>query len=105
MSVERKFEIKTHVVTDRVMTYEHRFCDFCKKEITKEHWRIHTYHNDWGNDSCDSYEDFDACSPDCLQKAFDKYIEESSDGLNTCHIEVEHCNWSGVKGDVSYDQN
>ena len=102
--VERKYETKRHVVTDRVLVYEHRFCDFCKKEIKEDYWEIRTQHFDWGNDSVDSIEDFDACCPACVQKAFDTYIKDSSDGINTCRIEVEHCNWSGVKGDISYDK-
>lgn len=104
MSVERKYEEKTHVVTERVMTYEHRFCDICGKEITEDFWEVQTHHYDWGNDSVDSYEDIDVCSPACLQKTFDKYINESSESrYNTKAIEVNHCRWANVKGDISYD--
>ncbi len=55
-------------------------CDVCGKEIPPttiphkygepiyDYYEVVTHHNDWGNDSVDSYEHFDACSPECACK-------------------------------------
>lgn len=55
-------------------------CDVCGKVIyntkydknnftNRQHWwGLVTGHNDWGNDSCDSIESFEICSPECLNK-------------------------------------
>ena len=45
-------------------------CDFCKSESNGEkfpaEWHsFESYHNEWGNDSCESYESFDVCSVSC----------------------------------------
>jgi len=50
-------------------------CDFCGKEITGKFWQLTTHHNDWGNDSIDSYEHFDLCSRECINRALDDYIK------------------------------
>lgn len=49
-------------------------CDICGKEITGKFWHLTTHHNDWGNDSIDSYEYYDLCSRECIDKALDNYI-------------------------------
>ena len=67
-------------------------CDVCAKEIKGEYYEIRIGHNDWGNDSCDSYEYKDICSSSCLNKEIEKYIKRSNDGLNTEFIEIEHNN-------------
>lgn len=78
-----------------------RKCDICKREITpnplnfssKEYnyFLITTHHNDWGNDSCDSYEEYDACSPECVMAFTSKYVAEAYDKVyNTEIIEIEH---------------
>ena len=94
MSVKKDYEIKTHTVTEKVLVKETRYCDICKKEIenNKSYWRLTTHHNDWGNDSIDSYEYKDICSSSCLNKEIEKYIKRSNDGLNTEFIEIEHNN-------------
>lgn len=78
-----------------------RVCDICKKKIEPEkhygvydYFKITTHHHDWGNDSIESYEYYDACSPECaihfannyLQSAFGQYSR------NTRTVEIEHCN-------------
>ncbi len=56
-------------------------CDCCGKEtreIYPDTWHhFDSYHSDWGNDLCDSYEYFDACSPQCFLTIIKK---EFSDG-------------------------
>lgn len=63
-------------------------CDICKKEITGKYWRLTTHHDDWGNDSIDSYEHFDLCSRECINKALDDYIK-NCEGSDTQCFELE----------------
>ena len=81
-------------------------CNICKKIIYKRscanspelpknleqtsYWEVTTGHNDWGNDSGDSIEHFDICSPECLNKIMTKYIKRSNSNFNTEYIEIEH---------------
>lgn len=59
-------------------------CDICKKEITGKFWNLTTYHSDWGNDSVDSYEHFDLCSRECINKALDDYINNCKTSNTQC---------------------
>lgn len=78
-------------------------CDVCGKVIydTREDvpmlgahgqhwWELTTGHCDWGNDSIDSIEDFDLCSPDCLRHKLEEYIKDSNHEINSCYFNVEH---------------
>lgn len=103
MSVKREYETKTYTKTEEVMTSEKRYCDICKREITDHYWRVRTGHYDWGNDSCESVECFDICSDACLQKVFNKYIENSNVKDRTQYLEIEHKRNKGVKGEIKYD--
>lgn len=90
MSVKKEYETKTHTVTEKVLVKETRYCDVCKKEITaKSYWELTTHHNDWGNDSIESYERFDVCSKDCMRKKFEEYLEDSDTDYNTMFFEAE----------------
>jgi hypothetical protein len=98
MSVKKEYETKTHMVTEQVLIKETRCCDVCGKEIKSEnsfkkpYWSLTTHHNDWGNDSIESYEYYDVCSKDCLKQKFDEYVEDSNewcDGHNTMCFDVE----------------
>ena len=90
MSIKREYETKTHTVTEKVLVKETRFCDICGNEIKGgSYWNVATHHNDWGNDSCDSYEQFDICSKECLRKEFEEYLEDSDNEDNTMCFEVE----------------
>ncbi len=93
--INEQFEYKEHVVTENVKVGETMVCDVCGKEIPHRtgYWRLTTHHNDWGNDSIDSYENMDICSPECLRKKFDEYIIESTEKgyeYNTKCFEAEH---------------
>lgn len=59
-------------------------CDICKKEITGKFWNLTTHHHDWGNDSIDSYEHFDLCSRECINKALDDYINNCKTSDTQC---------------------
>ena len=93
MSVKKDYETKIHTVTEKVLVKETRYCDICKKEIesNKSYWKLTTHHNDWGNDSIDSYEYFDVCSKECMRNKFEEYLEDSGDERysNTMCFDVE----------------
>lgn len=83
---------RAHTVVEEVIDHAERICDHCKKPITDHYWHVETYHDDWGNDSIDSIEYFDCCSPDCLREALETYICDSNNGSNSRAFEVEHIN-------------
>ena len=68
-------------------------CDVCGKTIADEnnryaeYWTLTTGHQDWGNDSCESYEDFDLCSKDCVQEKLNEYFDNCEDS-NTQEFEL-----------------
>ena len=80
MSIKREYETKTHTVTEKVLVKETRYCDVCGKEIGKHksYWHIST-HEDWGNDTIDSFEYFDICSENCMREKFEEYLKDSND--------------------------
>lgn len=67
-------------------------CDVCEKDINGKYWKLETHHRDWGNDSCESYESFDLCSRECIDKKMDEYIE-SCKHSNTQHFHLEQEEW------------
>lgn len=69
-----------------------RVCDVCYKTVDPENYfRITTSHCDWGNDSVDSYEFYDACCPECLLEFTESYVKQAyEDKYNTRCIEIEH---------------
>lgn len=90
--LEKKYEIKEHVVVEKVLVEQKLICDICGKEIKhgSGYYDVSTCHGDWGNDSYESHKDFDICSVECLKNKFDKYCSESSVEYNTMEIKVEH---------------
>lgn len=91
MSVKKEYETKTHIITEKVLVKETTYCDVCKREITaNSFWKLTTHHNDWGNDSIESYEYFDICSADCLREKFNEYVKDSDSKYpNTMCFDVE----------------
>jgi len=76
-------------------------CDCCEESIKPirniafncdeyNYFVITTSHHDWGNDSCDSVESFDVCSPECAEEMAGKYLRKAFGGHNTMQIEIEH---------------
>lgn len=61
-------------------------CDICGKEFNYKSWycgdkiasyyRIKTGHYDWGNDSCDSIENKDACCDECLSRFTQEWLKD-----------------------------
>lgn len=54
-------------------------CDRCGNDIKESevYYNVVTHHNDWGNDSIDSYEDFDLCS-DCYLPFTENYFKKAT---------------------------
>ena len=48
-------------------------CDICGNEENNMD-SVKMQHNDWGNDSVDSYESVDYCSPKCYKKALQNFL-------------------------------
>lgn len=74
-----KKEQKQVVKFEQVIT--HAVCDCCGKEVKAkqmpDEWhKISAHHNDWGNDSCDSYEEYMVCSPECYKKQLKSVVED-----------------------------
>ena len=56
-------------------------CDVCGKvhngDYTPEEWHeISIHHHHWGNDSVESYEYFDVCSPECYWQKIKECVAE-----------------------------
>lgn len=84
-------------------------CDECGKKIQFNHLlegyvRVHTWHNDWGNDSCESHEYMELCK-DCAIKFTSNYILKM-DGSE--EIEISHSyvnpNETSIEGYVKIDK-
>ena len=74
-------------------------CDICGKEFKPkpvrvcrnerpEYIRVHTWHNDWGNDSCESHHNRDMCK-ECAAKFVADYIMDAS-GSMELELRVEY---------------
>ena len=59
-------------------------CDVCGKtnsgEYTPNDWHTFSHnHNEWGNDSCESYEYHEVCSPECYWIKFEYCVKDLKD--------------------------
>ena len=87
-------ETTREVVKQTVRKIEYIRCDKCNKKILPSKYReeksnyihIHTWHNDWGNDSIDSHEYGDYCK-DCAKEVIAEYISKAN---GTEELELEH---------------
>jgi len=85
-------EIKeTKQVTKLMSVTVARKCDVCgnihEGQYTPSEW--HTFehhHNEWGNDSVDSYENHEVCSPECYWTKFKQCVLEL-DGMNSAEVD------------------
>lgn len=96
-----KYDYIEKQVVKKEPCVEYLICDICNTVIKKsnivnrvknknmvEWYSVSTGHNDWGNDSCESWEYLDVC-PKCLSKVFQEYLKRSA-GKNSEHINIEH---------------
>lgn len=90
---------------ERVLTQYRVVCDRCDKLIYSEktreknspqfpkkyisYYSVTTGHNDWGNDSVESIEQMDICSPGCLRSLFDDYCGYY-EGTGSQYMNIEH---------------
>ena len=87
-------ETTREVVKQTVRKIEYIRCDKCNKKILPSKYReekssyihIHTWHNDWGNDSIDSHERNDYCK-DCAKEVVAEYISRAR---GTEELELEN---------------
>ena len=88
-------------------------CDICKERILDTggpikpvYYRVTTGHTDWGNDSCESIENYDVC-PHCLTKFMEGYFEKAK-GSQYMEIQREVCYkhdfWSYEKMEEGKDE-
>ena len=67
-------------------------CDNCGKEIKgsrrpKEWHHFSSHHNEWGNDSIDSYEHYTVCSPKCYVEKLIKVVDSELSGRYDAEID------------------
>lgn len=70
---------KIEIIKDVIIKYK---CDSCKKEIDTNYlpdtwFKFCSFHHEWGNDSCDSFETYHVCSPKCYFELIEKQIIEN----------------------------
>lgn len=83
-------------------------CDNCGKHLDIKkakgtYYSIMSGHREWGNDSCDSIENLDACSDECLIALVNKWIEKWK-GYRTAYIEIERESFEDLKRSESNGQ-
>lgn len=97
------------VTTTKTKTVKYKItkaikCDVCHKEILGKYWQLTTHHNGWGNDSIDSYEYFDLCSRECINKKLDEYIKACKNSY-TQEFELEQSYFNGLSEEILPDIN
>lgn len=77
------------VINDEVL--ESVTCDICNARIGKGvfYFDITTGHYEWGNDSCESIESFQACCPECLKRFIDNDFAKMREVYHSAYINVE----------------
>ena len=66
-------------------------CDVCGKESSHrpefDKWIYFSHqHYDWGNDSCESLEEFDVCSGECFKEKLASSLEELEGNSGSAEI-------------------
>lgn len=73
------------IITKSIRPVVRMRCDHCEKELTDSYARITTSHSLWGNDSWESFRDYELCF-ECAVKLFGNYTREPQ---TTEHLEYE----------------
>lgn len=104
-------EIQVEVKTKTIRKVMYIRCDKCGKKIlpgqyrsdANQYVRIHTWHNDWGNDSVESHRHGDYCK-ECARFFVSTYIDKM-DGTEELELENKYL-WSGEvrEGYEKYDE-
>lgn len=88
--LKEEYKEVTEIITHKKLVKSTRICDVCNTVIFDPYWKVLTHHSDWGNDSVDSFKNYDCCSPACVTDMFEKYMQDSNSRYNTKTFEVEH---------------
>lgn len=51
-------------------------CDHCKKPMKEPYESLVSCHEEWGNDSIDSYRNLEVCSYDCFLKVVSAFLND-----------------------------
>ena len=75
-----KIEERKQVTETKIVTVA-RKCDVCGKvhegKYTPDEWHeFNHHHNEWGNDSIDSYEYHEVCSAECYAVKFKECVKD-----------------------------
>lgn len=92
MTIEKEYEIKARITTEKICVKETMYCDVCDNIIDKNqgHWKLIMGSYDWDTDQRAAGEEFDICTEDCLRKKFDEYVEESGrNSWNSKYFDAE----------------
>lgn len=75
------------MVKKRVVAFYN--CDNCKKSVKSEEdiKSFHGGHQEWGNDSIESYEYFDVCSMKCYLDIIKRELDEYADQYPSYQID------------------
>ena len=88
MKIKKLQTVKQEVFSELV-------CDVCgnkSKEENPNGWYNFSHgHGAWGNDSCDSYCNFDVCSVECYLKQLKKSLEEMKE-YEDRYANIDHKN-------------
>lgn len=86
--IKETYEPQT--VVQNVKVLETCTCDVCGKKIFifrpnhspryAQYYYVTTGHHDWGNDSVDSMNNYEACSPECVNELVNLYYKRSHAG-------------------------
>lgn len=76
-------------------------CDNCGKVINTERFpdewhHFSSHHNEWGNDSCDSYEYYDVCSAKCYVEKFTDVVENELNGRSDAEVDDKEIQFARV---------
>lgn len=79
------------VTSEQEVTVAYK-CDNCGKQVGTNHlpkdWHSFTsYHDEWGNDSVDSLESYDVCSPQCYKSMLSFVVDNRLNGYRTAKID------------------
>jgi hypothetical protein len=68
---------RTKIETQEVKIVTGKICDICGAETDKHYVfaEVEHQHDQWGNDSIDSLEEFDICSVECFEIALRNSLE------------------------------
>lgn len=82
----KNYETKKIIKEEKIL--KEIICDKCSKIINQKniYYEVTTHHCQWGNDSIDSYKQFEFCNKNCLLQHLINYLEDAE---NTFQYDIE----------------